>query len=136
MESHRAGRAAAGCLGSGHVYHGAAGLAARFQGLRRYYAVRLADRRTAQLVRVLDDEVILDEQPFAWEFYRTYQLRLTVAGGRIRAAAGDRTDTVELAASDHRLTCGGVGLLIADGHTATQTVRVRPHHTPSARDEE
>lgn len=108
-----------------------AGLAARFQELRRYYAVRLADRRTVQLVRVLDDEVVLDEQPFAWEFYRTYQLRLTVTGERIRAAAGD----VELAAADHRLTCGGVGLLITDGHTATQAVRVRPHPTRSARTE-
>ena len=98
------------------------GLAARVQGLRRYYAVRLVDRRTAQLVRVLGDETVLDEQPFDWEFYRTYDLRLTMSGADIRASV----DGLELTASDAGLRAGGVALLIEDGHTATQTVRVRP----------
>ena len=107
------------------------GLAARVQGLRRYYAVRLVERRAAQLLRVFDDVTVLDEQPFAWDFYRTYQLRLAVAGDEIRASVDD----LQLTAADAALSGGGVALLIEDGHTATQTVRVRPHPSPH-RDEE
>lgn len=109
----------------------AVGLAARVQGLRRYYAIRLLDRRVVQLVRVLGAETVLAEQPFDWDFYRTYDLSLVVDGARIRASVGD----VHLTATDSELSGGGVGLLIEDGHTATQTVRVQPL-TPSERDEE
>ncbi len=103
------------------------GLAARFQGLRRYYAIRLVGRDVAQLVRVFDDEVVLDERPFTWDFYRTYRLGLSVVGNEIRAAVDD----MALSAYDARLAGGGVALLIADGHTATQTVRIRPISDPA-----
>lgn len=99
-------------------------LAARVQGMRRYYALRLLDRSRVQLVRVLDTETVLAERPFAWDFYETYTLRLAVTGGDLHA----EVDGLALAASDPdpALRCGGIALLIEDGHTATQTVRVRP----------
>lgn len=110
------------------------GLAARVLGLRRYYAVRLVERSAVQLVRVFDDdETVLDERPFDWDFYRTYRLGLAVAGSRVHASVDD----LRLTATDPRSRPdrGGVALLIEEGHAATQAVRVRPLTTPQ-RDEE
>lgn len=113
-----------------------AGLAARVNGLRRYYALRLVDRALVQLVRVLDDETVLAQRTFCWEFGRTYQLRLAVVGDRIRAAV----DGITLTATDGAslLSSGGIALMVEEGRTATEVVRVgpafatdddaRPHH--------
>ena len=102
-----------------------AGVAARVQGMRRYYAVRLARNGmepTLQLIRMLNEETVLAEKPFAWELGETYALKLTVEGDRLVAQSGETV----LTASDPALTCGGIALLIEEGRTATQTVRVRP----------
>jgi ADP-ribosylglycohydrolase len=99
----------------------AVGVAARVRGLRRYYAIRLVDRSLAQLVRVFDDETtVLAEQPFDWEYYRTYELGVTVEG---EALAG-WVDDLRLTARDPALPSGAVALLVADGHTATNAVRI------------
>ena len=59
----------------------AAGLAARVQGMRRYYALLLR-RATAeaQLIRALDGDTVLAETAFAWEFGATHDFALTVKG--------------------------------------------------------
>ena len=104
-----------------HMAH-AAGLCARVGGMRRYYALRLVDRAKVQLVRAFDTETVLAEQDFSWTFGTTYNLRLTVAGDRIQAAVDD----VVLNATDpNPLPGGAVALLIEEGRTATNLVRVR-----------
>jgi ADP-ribosylglycohydrolase len=106
----------------------AAGLAARVQGLRRYYALRLVDRRAVQLVRMLDTETVLAERPYRWDYYDTHTLRLTVTGGELRGEITGPGGGAVLEASDPdpALRGGGIALLIDEGHTATDTVRVRP----------
>jgi len=68
--------------------------------------------------------VVLAEQPFAWEYGKTYELRVGVKGDRVEASVGD----VLLGATDPAtdLAGGGIGLLIDEGRTASQQVRVRP----------
>ncbi|MGH8889171.1 MAG: ADP-ribosylglycohydrolase family protein [Acidothermaceae bacterium] len=100
------------------------GLAARVQGLQRYYAVRLVGGTTVQLIKVLDGESILDEAPFEWEFGRTYELRLATVGDRVVATVGDTV--LEAIDSNSRLSSGGIALLVEEGRTATNVVRVRP----------
>ena len=68
----------------------AAGLAARVQGLRRYYALLLRQDGTAALVKVLDGERELAHVPFDWQGGQTYRLRLSVEGPRVRAFVDDR----------------------------------------------
>ena len=98
----------------------AVGLAARVQGLRRYYALELAGRDTVRLRRH-DRE--LASRPWPWEFGRTHQLSLTVAGSRLTA----RVDgAVVLEATDRALDRGGVALLVTEGRTATQQIRIHP----------
>lgn len=105
-----------------HLAH-SVGLAARVQGLARYYAVRLVGRSTAQLVKVLDGQHVLAEQEFPWQFGTTYRLALAVAGDEIHASVDDAA----LVATDRepRLAGGAIALLIEEGRTATHTVRVR-----------
>lgn len=98
----------------------AVGLAARVQGLRRYYALELAGRDEVRLVR---GDVVLASRPYTWEFGRTYTLALRAAGTHLRASLdGEVLFDIEDAALD----CGGVALLVTEGRTATQTVRVTP----------
>lgn len=100
-----------------------AGLAARVQGLRRYYALRLTERTSVQLVRVLDGEEVLARLPFAWDFGATYTLRLTVTGSHITAAVNGTSLDAHDPGSP--LSSGGIALLVEEGRTATNMVRVR-----------
>jgi len=98
------------------------GVAARVQGLKRYYALRLTVEGSAQLVRELDGTTVLAEAPFAWELYEPYELTLTVRGQRIVAAVnGEPLLTAEDASP---LTGGAVGLLIEEGRVGVDGVTV------------
>jgi hypothetical protein len=101
-----------------------AGIAARVQGLRRYYALELADRSTVRLVR---HHTVLASRPFDWEFGITYHLRLTVDGDRLVAAVdGDVLFDLTDPGADSDLDCGGVALVVTEGRTATQQLRITP----------
>ncbi|TDE10684.1 ADP-ribosylglycohydrolase family protein [Jiangella asiatica] len=104
----------------------AAGIAARYQGLERYYALELAGGGTVRLVRRLHGTTVLTEAPFAWSFGTTYRLTLAVAGSQLRAAVGGGP---HLRADDPTpaLDSGGIALLVTGGRTATTAVHVRPH---------
>jgi hypothetical protein len=100
----------------------AAGLAARVQGLRRYYALLLRPDR-AQLVRELDGTTVLAEAPLERRDYaEPYDLALLVAGDRIVATAGD----LVLEARDGALAGGAVALVCELGCLTCEAVRVRP----------
>jgi ADP-ribosylglycohydrolase len=103
----------------------AAGIAARVQGMRRYYALLLCDDGKARLVKALDGDAVLAEADFEWTFGETHELGLEVAGARLRAwIDGDLLfETVD---TDRPLAGGGVALLCKEGRTATQSVAVRP----------
>ena len=98
-----------------------AGIAARVQGMRRYYALVLNAEGSVQIVRELDGTTVLAEAAFDVEFYRTYQLEIAVAGNTITAAVDGET---VLQAEDEALTSGGIALLVDEGRTATQSVTV------------
>ena len=100
-----------------------AGIAARVQGMRRYYALVFTADGAVQLVRELDGTTVLEEKPFAVELYRTYQLALTVQGSTITASVDGET---VLVAEDDALPNGGIALLIDEGRTATQKVELGP----------
>jgi len=102
-----------------------AGLAARVQGLRRYYALLLARGGRLRLVKVLDGERVLAETTFDWKFGRTYELTLTAAGQRLSASVDGRS-VFEVDDLERPLLGGGVALVVEAGRTATHRVSVRP----------
>jgi hypothetical protein len=102
-----------------------AGIGARVQGMRRYYALLLCNDGKARLVKALDGNTVLAEMDFAWKFGDTHDLALEAVGTRLRAwVDGDRI--FELDDADRPLTGGAVALLCEEGRTATQAVEVRP----------
>jgi ADP-ribosylglycohydrolase len=102
----------------------AAGLAARVQGLERYYALLLNEEQKVSLVKRWYGEIqILSEADYNWMFGNTYQLSLTVSQNQITAKIGD---DIVLIAEDHDnpLLSGAVGLVSYEGRTATQIIAV------------
>ncbi len=101
------------------------GLAARVQGLRRYYALTLSDENRVTLSKVLNTEMVLAKKPFAWSHGKEVELCLQVEGNRIRAELDgeilfDEEDT------DEPLTGGGIGLLCTEGRVSVAAVHVCP----------
>jgi ADP-ribosylglycohydrolase len=107
----------------------AAGIAARVQGMRRYYALLLTNDRKARLVKVLDNPTVLAETDFDWSLGATYDLGLEVIGPRLRAGINGNK-LFEFTDADAPFLAGAVGLVCEQGRTATQAVTVRPTHWP------
>ncbi len=107
-------------LGSG------AGLAARVQGLRRYYALQLEAGNKARLVKVRDNSrTILAEAPCRWTLEDPIPLALEVRGANITGFAGGATlRAVDDSAAPFEN--GGIGLVIAEGALSADEVEVRP----------
>jgi ADP-ribosylglycohydrolase len=104
----------------------AVGLAARVQGLRRYYLMRLDSRGEAQLIRRngADDEVIA-RLPKPWRPGHEVDLRMDVTGSRIVAwVDGERVGSIDDAIGG--LENGGIALSCEAGRVGCSTVRVSP----------
>lgn len=100
---------------------GAVGLAARVQGLSRFYRLELVGTDSARLLRGPDD--VLARCAYDWEYGRTYNLRLDVDGDHIRASV-DGITLFDL--HDSTYECGGIALSVTEGRTTTHTVRITP----------
>lgn len=98
-----------------------AGLAIRSQGLRRYYGLLLNASNQVQLVKELDGTKVLTETDMDVTLGTTYQLRLEVNGELI---SGFVNGEKVLEATDASLKSGGIGLVINEGRTATNQVRL------------
>jgi ADP-ribosylglycohydrolase len=101
------------------------GLAARVQGLTRWYGLRLVRGDTVELVRSYHHQTVLATHEFAWTFGRTYDLSLRVVGRELTAAV-DSEVLFRYHDPEPGLESGGVGLLVTEGRTATSAVNVRP----------
>jgi hypothetical protein len=103
----------------------AAGLGARVQGMRRYYALLLCNDGTARLTKALDGETVLAETSFSWTFGGTYELSLQVMGTQLHAWIDGRL-LFDVEDTDRPLTGGGVALICEEGRMSTDAVTVRP----------
>jgi hypothetical protein len=103
----------------------AAGIAARVQGMRRYYALLLCNDGKARLIKALDGDTVLAEADFPWAFGGTYELRLKVVGKRVEAGVDGET-LFRVEDPDRPLAGGGVALVCEEGRAATDAVTVKP----------
>jgi ADP-ribosylglycohydrolase len=100
-----------------------AGIAARVQGMRRFYALLLSADGMVRLVKALDGDKVLAESALNWEFGGDYALRLTVQGQNIVGYVDGR-EVVRAVDNDRPLTGGGVAIVIEEGRMSTEEVRV------------
>jgi hypothetical protein len=103
----------------------AAGLGARVQGMRRYYALLMRDESCVQLVKALDGERVLAETPFAWQFGRTYTLGLQVKGNHLVASVDGQT-LLDYEDQDNPLMGGAIALICEEGRYGCDSVSVQP----------
>jgi len=103
----------------------AAGLAARVQGMQRYYALLLCSDGTARLIKMLDGQTILAEMNFNWEFTGNYQLSIEVDGNRIAAWIGQQP-LFQIIDSDRPLTSGAIGIVCEEGRGRNGPVTIEP----------
>src|SRR5260370_11698055 len=103
----------------------ACGIAARVQGMCRYYALLITSGQRAQLVKELDGEQILEEAPITWELDRAYDLSLRVVGNRIQAFV-DQQMVFDVRDENSPLESGAIGLICQEGRVDCDAVSVRP----------
>jgi hypothetical protein len=103
----------------------AAGLAARVQGMRRYYALLLCNDGKARLIKTLDGDTTLAEADFPWAYGQTYNFTLKVRGRRIH---GEIDGQLLLTADDNErpLMGGGVAFVVEEGRIASEAVSIAP----------
>jgi hypothetical protein len=100
-----------------------AGLAARVQGMRRWYGLLLCADGRARLVKSLDGEHVLAEAVCDWVLDRTYTLELTVCGSELVAFVDGKE---LLRAVDGDLATGGIALVADEGKLDVDEIAVRP----------
>jgi ADP-ribosylglycohydrolase len=104
-------------------FGGPMGVAARVQGLNRYYALMFTKDKRIALVKAADDKRIeLASKPFDWEHDVKYDVHLTVQGSKIQGQAGG----VDLVALDEDYVGGAVGLVVTDGSLSADSIIISP----------
>ena len=106
-----------------------AGIAARVQGMRRYYALLLCrteeGRGVARLIRALDGETVLAEADYPWVYGEKHQLALRVEGHRLQGCI-DNLDEPLFDVTDGTLVGGGIALVVEEGRIMSDEITVRP----------
>ena len=100
------------------------GLAARVQGLKRFYAVRVMRTGQLQLVRTCDRSVeVLASAEFKVELDQRINVALKVVGTKVSAQAN--SVSVSFNDSSHmQIKDGGIGLIVADGAASALSFEV------------
>lgn len=103
-----------------------AGVIARAQGRKRYYAVVLDRSGEMSLVRQFDDETTtLTSAPLDFQFETPIPVKLTVKGKHLRANVNGATLEAEVEAGPE-LRSGAMGLLVTDGAVSAERIRISP----------
>ncbi len=103
----------------------AAGIAARVQGMKRWYGLLLVQGGKLQLVKELDGRQILAETLFDWQLDQVYDLSLAVQGDEIRAFV-DGALMLQFKDSGTLLDGGGAGFAVEEGRLMSDEMRITP----------
>lgn len=99
-----------------------AGIAARVQGMRRFYALVARPGGKVELIKCLGETQVLASCYVPWEFGDTLDLKLEVDGSKLSGYMGGKEI---LSAEDNTFVDGGIALFIEDGRMATNKVVVK-----------
>ena len=100
-----------------------AGLAVRYQGLRRHIAFLFGEPGVVRFERVLDGRRVLAAASFDWEPYRDYDLVIESEGADFRARIDGQ---LVLACEDDALRGGGFGFIVEEGCLGAADPEVEP----------
>ncbi|HET6487508.1 MAG TPA: ADP-ribosylglycohydrolase family protein, partial [Spirochaetia bacterium] len=100
-----------------------AGIAARVQGMRRFYALVLDRGGTARLIRSLEGDTVLGEIPFPWEQGSTHRFELEVQGTVLRASV-DGKELPPATDDGSPLVGGAIAFVCEEGWLSSNSIRV------------
>jgi ADP-ribosylglycohydrolase len=104
----------------------AGGIAARVQGLQRYYALLLRAPDEACLVKVYDGvETVLAQAAFGWTIEQDVELDLQVRGNRLRGWV-DGQALFDVIDQEMPLRDGAMALVCEEGYFSTGQVEIAP----------
>jgi ADP-ribosylglycohydrolase len=99
------------------------GLAARVQGLTRYYALMLGPKQALRLLRNYDSVELLEEVSFTWHWHQRYRFNLQVVGNVISGSV-DGNELIRYHDPSTALRCGGIALVCEEGLIMTDEVSI------------
>jgi ADP-ribosylglycohydrolase len=99
------------------------GLAARVQGLTRYYALLLSPNQVLRLIRNYDGTETLAEVPYNWTWSERYHFKLEVTGTKIIGSLNG-TELIRYEDGKSALLHGGIALVCEEGLIMTDEVNV------------
>ncbi|HSI72372.1 MAG TPA: hypothetical protein VK934_04285, partial [Fimbriimonas sp.] len=101
------------------------GIACRVQGMRRFYALLLCRDSFVRLVKALDGETVLAEQPYDRDLNMEYDFEMSACGSKIECSLdGQHLFTVE--DIDRPLIGGGIAYVITEGRIDSDEISVAP----------
>jgi hypothetical protein len=104
------------------------GLAARVQGLARYYALMVGPNQALRLLRNYDSVELLAEVPFTWHWQQRYHFNLQVVGNLISGSV-DGNELIRYNDPDTPLRDGGIALVCEEGLIMTDEISVTARMT-------
>ncbi|HEX6567472.1 MAG TPA: hypothetical protein VF020_24485, partial [Chthoniobacterales bacterium] len=99
------------------------GLAARVQGLTRYYALLLGPNQAVRLVRNYDGSQVLAETSYSWNWSERYRFNLEVSGSEI-AGSINGVELIRYHDPEKTLLDGGIALVCEEGLIMADEVSV------------
>jgi hypothetical protein len=99
------------------------GLAARVQGLTRYYALVLGPNQALRLLRNYDSVELLAEVPFTWHWHQRYHFTLQAVGTSVSGSLNGN-ELIRHNDPETPLRDGGIALICEEGLIMTDEVSV------------
>ena len=103
----------------------AGGIAARVQGMRRYYALLLQAGNKVRLIKALDGDTVLTEANYDWRVNQEYTLRMQVEGNHLRGWVNEQL-LFDPEDETRPFMGGGVAYVVEEGHISSQAMAVKP----------
>ncbi len=100
------------------------GIAARVQGLRRYYALLLCNDGKARFIKRHYERIVMGECEFPWELERKYDFYLQVVGNQIQAGI-DNSLLFDLVDTKSPFDGGAIAFLCEEGCISSQGIIVQ-----------
>ena len=102
------------------------GIAARVQGLNRYYALLLCRDGHVRLIKSRGNRTVLAEAPYPWEFDEAHELQLSVKDTRLIATV-DKETIFNVEDNQDPLLKGGIAIVCEEGRMDAIDVDVCPN---------
>jgi len=99
------------------------GIAARVQGLQRYYSFEFSSNNKLRLVKMLDGLKILKEIDMKLEFQTHYDLSLKVENTRLTGYLNNKP-VLEYEDTENSLNQGGIGFVVESGTQSTNEIKI------------